>query len=210
MQSKFIIFDLDGTISDPKDGIVRSMNHSLEFHGFATRDEYELVQYIGPPLDKSFTEMTASSDRELVLSLVATYRERYAEVGYSENVLYEGIVDSLETLAQKYPLALCTSKRVDFAEQILSLFNLSHLFQVVSGGDVGIRKTQQLAGLLAESAIGPDSIMVGDRRYDLIGARDNDLRSIGVLWGYGDYQELSAEGPAMILKTPEQLTEVIT
>lgn len=209
MQRKFIVFDLDGTISDPKHGIVRSMNYSLEAHGYDERSESELIQYIGPPLDIAFEEISGSSDRELILSLVSKYRERYSVEGYSENTLYDGVVDSLEKLAQQFPLAICTSKRVDFAEKILSMFDIAHLFQVVSGGDVGISKTQQLAGLLADGSIGLDSIMVGDRNADLSGARNNDLESIGVLWGYGDYQELIRETPTMILENPRQLAEII-
>ena len=85
MQGKFIIFDLDGTISDPKEGIVRSMNYALKSHGFAEKSEAELVKYIGPPLDETFRELSGGSDEELISSLVAKYRERYASSGYHEN-----------------------------------------------------------------------------------------------------------------------------
>ena len=141
MQDRFLIFDLDGTISDPKDGMVRSINYSLKSHGFSARSESELVQYIGPPLDKTFQELVGSSDNALTESLVAKYRERYSSVGYSENTLYEGVTGCLEALAEKHPLAVCTSKRVDFAEKILSLFEISYLFQIVNGGDIGISKS---------------------------------------------------------------------
>lgn len=209
MQNKFIIFDLDGTISDPKDGIVGSINYSLAVHGFVERSDNELIKYIGPPLDKVFEELADNSDKKQILSLVSKYRERYAKVGYTENTLYDGILESLEKLALKYPLALCTSKRADFAHKIISLFQIDHLFKIVSGGDVGISKTQQLSELLANGTIGPNSIMVGDRNADLIGAHNNKLESVGVLWGYGDYQELIKESPSMILETPQQLSEKI-
>tara|TARA_R110002072_G_scaffold5527_9_gene35417 strand:- start:308 stop:940 length:633 start_codon:yes stop_codon:yes gene_type:complete len=207
---KFIVFDLDGTISDPKDGIVRSINFALNTLGYEPRSEDKLTKYIGPPLDKTFEELVASTDQELIRSLVTRYRERYAQVGFSENTLYPGIRESLETIANRYPLAICTSKRVDFAEKILALFDLSHLFQVVNGADIGISKSQQLERLLAEGTIGADSIMVGDRNVDMIGARDNRLLSVGVLWGYGDRDELSHESPNIILQHPDQLPEAIT
>ncbi|TKF24935.1 HAD family hydrolase [Vibrio genomosp. F6] len=210
MAKNFIVFDLDGTISDPKDGIVRSMNYALEAHGFPCRSEQYLERYIGPPLDKAFKELSGSEDTELMLSLVAKYRERYSEVGYSENRLYEGVVSSLEILSEKHPLAICTSKRADFAERILALFGLGHFFEFVSGGDVGITKISQLSDLLSTGKIGSGSIMVGDRNADLIGAHKNGLQSVGVLWGYGDYQELSSESPSMILGSPSELNKIIT
>lgn len=106
MQNKFIIFDLDGTISDPKDGIVRSINFALKAHGFAERRESELTQYIGPPLDKAFQELSNSNDGAVISSLVSKYRERYSSVGYSENIIYDGVVESLEELSTRFPLAI--------------------------------------------------------------------------------------------------------
>ncbi|WPC72770.1 HAD hydrolase-like protein [Vibrio porteresiae] len=208
MAQDFIVFDLDGTISDPKDGIVRSINYALAEHGLAVRSEQELQRYIGPPLDSTFKELSNSSDSKLILSLVAKYRERYSEVGFSENKLYEGVVSSLESLNQHIPLAVCTSKRADFAERILTLFEIRHLFEFVNGGDVGITKVAQLSDLRSAGTIGSGSIMVGDRNVDLIAAHRNGLKSVGVLWGYGDYEELSSEQPSMILQSPSELIKI--
>ena len=208
MAQDFIVFDLDGTISDPKDGIVRSINYALAKHGLAVRSEQELQRYIGPPLDSTFKELSNSSDSKLILSLVAKYRERYSEVGFSENKLYEGVVSSLESLNKHTPLAVCTSKRADFAERILTLFEIRHLFEFVNGGDVGITKVAQLSDLRSAGTIGSGSIMVGDRNVDLIAAHRNGLKSVGVLWGYGDYEELSFEQPSMILQSPSELIKI--
>ena len=120
------------------------------------------------------------------------------------------LLTCLEILATRFPLAVCTSKRVDFAEIILDLFNISHLFKVVSGGDVGISKSRQLAELLANGLVGQDSIMVGDRNVDMIAANDNGLLAVGVLWGYGDYEELIHENPYLILGSPNHLPRKIT
>ena len=146
MKYEYLVFDLDGTISDPKEGIVKSLNYSLSAHGFETQDQGELSRFIGPPLDNTFIAITKSDDAELISSLVSKYRERYSDIGFSENVLYEGIPEALEHLSSipDIKLGICTSKRVDFAERILDLFGLRHFFFFVNGGDVGIEKWQQL------------------------------------------------------------------
>ncbi|GHA33603.1 HAD family hydrolase [Photobacterium aphoticum] len=208
-QQPVIIFDLDGTISDPKVGIVRCMNHALKAHGYPTRDEAEISRYIGPPLDLTFQTLVKSDDPVLVASLVATYRDRYATEGYAENTLYDGMVEVIKALAEHYPLAVCTSKRRDFAEMILARFDLLPYFQFVNGGEIGVQKTQQLSALLHQGDIDARAIMIGDRNVDLIAAHNNGLRAIGVLWGYGDEAELSQENPAEIVGSPEALTTAI-
>lgn len=210
MQYDFLIFDLDGTISDPKDGIVRSFNYSLEHHGFETRNEEDIAICIGPPLDKTFSHLTRQTDKRLLTSLVSKYRERYAEVGYSENVLYDGIRESLTELhkTDKSRLAICTSKRADFAEKILKMFGLLDMFEFVNGGDIGVEKWQQLGQLLSDSVISRESIMIGDRSYDLVAAHKNNLQSAGVLWGYGSKAELLKENPKHLFSNPAQLMEL--
>ena len=201
------MFDLDGTISDPKDGIVRSLNHALSAHGFACQDKNALTAYIGPPLDSTFRTITASDDPALITSLVAKYRERYSEVGYSENVLYAGIPDVLEQLSSMtgVKLGICTSKRVDFAERILDLFDLSHFFTFVDGGDVGIEKWQQLQMLIEKKIINQNSLMIGDRHVDLTAAHRNKMHSAGVLWGYGSLEEIEEHEPAYIFSNPGEI-----
>ncbi len=134
MKYEYLIFDLDGTISDPKDGITRSLNYALSAHGFEEQYEEALSKFIGPPLDSTFVTITKSDNPELISSLVAKYRERYSDIGFSENVLYQDIPDVLEQLhiTPGIKLGICTSKRADFAERILELFNLRHLISFVS------------------------------------------------------------------------------
>lgn len=163
MKYEYLVFDLDGTISDPKDGIVRSLNFALEAFGFEQRTEKELCTFIGPPLGVSFSSLTGSSDTVLINSLVAKYRERYSDVGYAENSLYSGIPEVLANLSTNkgLKLGICTSKRANFAERILELFSLRHHFCFVNGGDVGIEKWQQLASLLEQGEINKKSAMIG-------------------------------------------------
>jgi len=207
--SSTIIFDLDGTLSDPKDGIVRSINYALEAHGFDSRSETELLTCIGPPLDASFRELLQTDDKSLVSSLVKKYRERYANVGFSENCLYDGVFDSLSSLYGEQPLAVCTSKPAAFARKIIEMFDLDGFFEFIDGGDVGVSKVTQLSDLRASGLVGPGSVMVGDRMFDLRAANKNGLSSVGVLWGYGSFEELSVEKPALMLDKPLDLLRVV-
>jgi phosphoglycolate phosphatase len=206
-----LIFDLDGTLSDPKQGIVRSLNYALSAFDFPTCEEDELTVFIGPPLDYAFKQLTQSEDASLISSLVAKYRERYADIGYAENVLYEGIPVVLAELAAEpgTQLGVCTSKRVDFAEQILDMFGIRALFKFVDGGEVGVAKEHQLRQLLSAKKINRNSLMIGDRKFDLVAAEKNCLSSAGVLWGYGSRDELEQYKPALLLSEPKEMLELL-
>lgn len=123
--------------------------------------------------------------------------------------LYPGIPEALLALVRRgHRLGVCTSKRVDFAEQILELFGLRAYFQFVRGGDVGISKDQQLRELLRDGVAGTDATMIGDRAVDIFAARANDLNSVGVLWGHGSLEELSGAGADTLLHSVEELTSI--
>jgi len=202
----FLIFDLDGTISDPIDGIWRSINFALEYFGYDPCPEEAINNCIGPPLDESFVSLTGERSSEKAQEFVRKYRERFARVGYSENRLYPGITESLMSLAkQGFPLGICTSKRADFAEKIVKMFQLSDYFEFISGGDVGIKKSQQIKSLLLDNRIDKRSLMIGDRYVDLRAAHENGINSVGVLWGYGSREELEAESPNYLLAHPQDL-----
>lgn len=201
-----LVFDLDGTLTDPAEGTTKCLNYALAEHGLALRSPAELQRYIGPPLDDTFRALLQLAKAAPVDDLVATYRVRYARVGYSENVLYEGIAEVLSELrASGLTLGVCTSKRVDFAEQILVLFSLRQYFEFVNGGDIGISKDQQLAQLLEQGQVDRDSTMIGDRCFDVAAAKSNGLRSVGVLYGYGTVKELEAAAPDWLISTPQEI-----
>jgi phosphoglycolate phosphatase len=207
----YLIFDLDGTLSDSAIGIARSINHSLNYHGYAEQSASNLIKYFGPPIDHAFKHLVGSSDQSHINSLVTKFRERYSTIGYSENTLYDGIDAALQVLYQSgINLGVCTTKRVDLAEKVLSMFGLRGYFKFVCGGDVGVQKWQQLEGMLQEKIISSNSIMIGDREGDLIAAHKNSLHSAGVLWGYGDIVELSAHNPNFIFESPVDLTQLIS
>lgn len=204
-----LVFDLDGTISDPALGIGRSINHALVTHNFASIDTDEVSRCIGPPLDESFARLVPGADTTLITRLVAAYRERYAEVGYAENQLYPDMPPVLQQLRERgVTLGVCTTKRVDFAEQILALFGLREHFAFVSGGDIGVRKADQLRGLRAAGALGEAATMIGDRDIDILAAHANGLRAVGVLWGHGSAAELLAARPHLLLGAPGELLQL--
>lgn len=208
--TRILVFDLDGTISDPVTGICRSMNYSLEAFGYPALSEREVSCYIGPPIECTFREITGETSDERIAAMIARFRERYGRAGYAENTLYPGIFETITGLSDRgVPLGVCTSKRADFAEKILAMFGLRDCFVFVSGGDVGIRKADQLGRLLSSGAIDRTAVMIGDRSVDILAARANGLASVGVLWGYGSRAELEKAGPGRILCRPEEIGELI-
>lgn len=209
MPHDLLLFDLDGTLSDPLEGIGRSINYALTHFGFPEQTMADLAAYIGPPLDESFRIITSVHDAAVIGALVAKYRERYAEVGYCENVLYPGIAEALDSLDRAgMPMAVCTSKRVDFAEQILEMFGLRHHFRFVSGGEIGTHKWQQMAALRSQNQVTPSSVMIGDRDVDMVAAHRNGLTAAAVLWGYGSPAELHAEAPRYCFTAPADLQQL--
>lgn len=182
------------------------MNYALESLGYGTYPLSDLAKRVGPPLDESFKAITGSNNDVEISKLVAKYRERYAEVGYSENILYPGVASAINILAEKcIPMAICTSKRQDFADKILSMFGLRSNFQFISGGDIGISKWQQIETLLSDKVINSQTLMIGDRAVDLTAAHKNGIGSVGVLWGYGSRSELESAQPCYLLARASEL-----
>ncbi|MCG8634325.1 MAG: HAD hydrolase-like protein [Desulfobacterales bacterium] len=206
MAAPYLLFDLDGTLSDPLQGIARSINYALGAFGYPTEPEADLARFIGPPLDKTFALLAGTGSEDHIRELVTKFRERFGDIGYKENTLYPGIPPVLEQLKERgVPMAVCTSKRADFAQKIISMFDLDPYFEFVSGGDIGISKGQQIQGLVGQDRISRSSIMIGDRDVDIIAARENSLPACGVLWGYGSREELESENPEYLVTTPDEL-----
>jgi phosphoglycolate phosphatase len=206
-----LIFDLDGTLTDPLTGIVRCINHALSSHDHQVKSEQEIRPYIGPPLEVALSDLSGSTDEAHIKELVTTYRERYGELGYSENVVYDGIYELLDTLqGQGFRMGVCTSKFEKYAIKVLEEFKLSKYFTFVSGsGAYGTTKSDQLRDLLDAKVALDSSLMIGDRYIDLTSAHSVGLRCAGVLWGYGSLEELTAEEPTFIAESPTQLSATI-
>jgi phosphoglycolate phosphatase len=204
------VFDLDGTLSDPFEGIWRSVNFALATVAADPVPREAFPRYIGPPIDRTFRTLLPDVDDDGVHALVAAFRDRYGRLGYAENTLYDGVPEVLDALrSNAHPCGVCTAKRRDFAVRILEMFTLDHQFGFVDGGDVGVAKADQLAGLLKAGTIGTDAIMIGDRASDIAAAATNGLRAIGVTWGFGSREELADAGPREIANTPAALLGIV-
>jgi phosphoglycolate phosphatase len=207
-----IYFDLDGTLTDPKSGIVRSIQYALGRLDRATPSEDELTWCIGPPLRASLKSLLGTD--ELAEKAVSLYRERFADIGLYENEIYPGIENTLSVLAKSgRRLFVATSKPHLYAVRIIDHFKLTAYFERVFGSELdGTRsgKTELLSYALQATAVDPQqAIMIGDRSHDMIGARNNAMTAVGVLYGYGSKQELVDAGAHHLCATPEQLPGTI-
>lgn len=201
-----LIFDLDGTLSDPAVGVLRSINHSLSYFGYPELPPECISECIGPPIDHTFARLSGSTDAAHVRELVAKYREGYSDVGYAENVLYDGIADVLAMLhARDVSMGVCTSKRVDFAERILTMFALRSNSRFVSGGEDGASKAEHLGNLVNDGVVPKHAIMIGDRVVDSEAAHHSGLTSAGVVWGHGSEAELRRAGAHHLLFAPREI-----
>jgi phosphoglycolate phosphatase len=196
---KHLLFDLDGTLTDPREGITRSYVHALEALGVRAPPLAALERYIGPPTREVLADLLQTHDRERIELGVTLYRERFSSVGLFENAPYAGIGAVLAGLRERgFALWVCTSKPEVYAVQILEHFELAQYFKHIYGCELdGTRahKHELLAYLLEREAIAPDrAVMIGDRLHDVRAAQLNALRSIGVLYGFGTEAELMAAG----------------
>lgn len=209
-----LLFDLDGTLTDPRPGIVGCIRFALDQLGSKCPNDDALANYIGPPLRGTFATLLDTSDAERIEEALRLYRQRFAQTGLYENKVYEGVPAMLDTLAHMYGAAyVVTSKPAVYAERIVDHFGLGHHFRKVYGAELDGRrddKAELLAYLLANEGVGPSaSVMVGDRSADIVAAKANEVRSIGVLWGYGSEAELMDAGADMLCRTPSELATLL-
>jgi phosphoglycolate phosphatase len=197
LQYKTIVFDLDGTISDPFVGISRSINYALESLDYDPVDPERIRPLIGPPLTEIFEILLGALRERDMLGLVDKYRERY------------DIPTIIEQLAGRgYRMGICTSKRADYAQRIVEMFGLAQFFAFVDGGGVGIEKREQIESLVANGLTASSAIMIGDRAVDILAGRSNELASAGVLWGFGERPELEEAAPDHLLESPADLLDL--
>ena len=171
------------------------MNYSLAAFGYPEVTEREAAGSSGRPSNVPLKRSRARPRTNVSLKLSPGSGNGTGGAGYAENTLYPGVSESIRALARGIALGVCTSKRADFAEKILELFGLRDSFLFVSGGDVGIRKADQLGWLLADGRIDRTAVMIGDRAVDILAARANGLLSVGVLWGYREQEGIAGCGP---------------
>ena len=211
-----IFFDLDGTLTDPAQGITNSFIHALKYFGREIPSYEELCNLIGPPLPYSF-ETILGFPKEKVMEAVAKYREYFATKGLYENSVYPGIPELLQTLkANGKHLVVATSKPEEYSIKIIDHFGLSKYFDFVCGSlmdESRSKKAEVIAYALERCGLGESDknrvLMVGDRHHDIEGAQQNGLKSCGVLFGYGSRTELEDAGADYIAEDINELSEVI-
>ena len=213
--TRTLLFDLDGTLTDPRPGFVRSVRYALDRLAAACPADDVLASFIGPPLRGTFAALLRTADGALIETAMALYRERYAEVGLFENAVYQGVPEMLEAVrGQGSALFVATAKPREYAERIATHFGLDRFFARIYGAELGGRfddKADLLAHLLAVEGVPPDAaLMVGDRASDILAARVNGVRAIGILWGYGSEAELGGAGATRLCATPAQLARCLT
>ena len=209
-----IYFDLDGTLTDPKPGITRSIQYALQKLDHPTiPTEDELTWCIGPPLRASFVRLLgAETSADLAVSY---YRERFSDIGLYENGVYDGIGEVLTSLcASGHRLFVATSKPHVFAERIIDHFGLRDHFERVFGSELDgtrVDKSHLLEYALKQASVDPSkTLMIGDRSHDMVGAVNNGMKGIGVLYGYGSQDELLAAGAHHVCATPGAILGCIT
>ena len=209
---RYFLFDLDGTLADNGEGILKSAQYALDFFGIHNEPQERLRAFVGPPLDESFRELYGFS-QEKAWEAVAKYRERYAVKGVFENHLYPGVREGLERLSQRAVLCLATSKPEVFARLILEMNGILPLFQVVVGAQLDGSRTHkaEVIGAVLEQLGHPpkgQAVMAGDRKHDILGAKKAGVQSIAVEYGFAPPGELAAAGADWIVPTVAELEEL--
>ena len=210
----YILFDLDGTLTNSELGITKSVQHALKKFGIEVEDRTALRPFIGPPLGESFQVYYGLSKEESEQA-IKYYRERFSVKGLYENEVYEGVEKMLQDLKESgKKLILATSKPEKFTMLILEHFDLLKYFDFVAGATMDgsrgekadvIRYALEISGIEDKT----EAIMVGDRKFDILGAKENSLASIGVLYGFGDREELTEAGADYIVERAEDIVKVL-
>ncbi len=209
--SAHIYLDLDGTLTDPYEGITRCILYALDKLGFPHPDDDYLYSCIGPPLYDTFPEMVGD---DLTLRAIDLYRERFADVGWRENIPYDGILETLRRIADEgHTLFVATSKPHVHAKKIVDHFGMGPYIEAVYGCELDGTRAHKVELLEYAKQLNPGDvrrIMIGDRKHDLIGASANGMLPIGVSYGYGSDEELTAAGAVAIAATPAELPDILS
>ncbi len=205
-----VYFDLDGTLTDPFEGITKCILYALDKLGFPHPSDEYLHSCIGPPLYNTFPEMVGE---DLTLKAIDLYRERFDELGWLENKPYDGIHDALTAVADTgCTMFVATSKPRIAAGRIIEHFEMGKFFDRVFGCELdgtNANKADLLGFAIGENPAAASRIMIGDRKHDLIGAIANAIQPIGVSYGYGSHDELTAAGATAIADSPAELADLV-
>lgn len=212
---EYLLFDLDGTLTDPKEGITKSVQYALKHYGIWVDDLDSLCPFIGPPLKDSFQKYYDFSEQQ-AKEAIQVYREYFSVTGWSQNKVFPGIPEMLgELKAAGKKLYLATSKPEVFAKQILEHFDLASYFEFVGGADLEetrVGKGDVIQYVLDTCGLSDKKekiLMIGDREHDVLGARKQGLECVGVLFGYGDRKEMEDCHAAYIAESINELRKML-
>ncbi len=213
MKYKNILFDLDGTLTNPKEGITNSVAYALKRYGIIVENKDELVPFIGPPLYDSFMKYYGF-DRKKAEEAVEVYREYFRPYGIFENIVYDGIGEILNSLKEiGYTLLIASSKPEEFVKQITKKFQLEEYFSEQVGSTMDgslIKKADVINEAIRRLDLNKaETVMVGDKSHDIIGAKTAGIDGIGVRWGFASEGELEAEKPVFIAETVADLYDFL-
>ena len=207
MAQKSIFFDLDGTLTDSGEGIINCATLALEHFGLPVPTREEMRVFVGPPLDKMFIQHGVPADR--VEEAIRVFRSRYVPIGILENYPYPGIRELLEQLkAAGHRLFVATSKPEEMALRVLERFELTGFFEKICGATLDgsrIEKADVISYLLTQVDSVENTVMVGDTKFDVLGAAEHGIPTIGITWGYGEKKDMVNAGAIAIAHTPEEL-----
>ncbi|WP_367714535.1 HAD hydrolase-like protein [Nitratireductor sp. GISD-1A_MAKvit] len=209
-----VLFDLDGTLTNPFVGISNCIRHAMEKMGCRAPDDDAIRSHIGPPLQTTFAAFLETDDEARIWEAVGHYRERYQRVGKFENELIPGIREVLaHCLGAGHFLSVATSKMEAYSKDIIAHFGLSEFFHAIHGSapdGTNANKADLIRHILASEPINAmNAVMIGDRLHDVVGGRANGVPAIGVLWGFGDRVELEEAGAVAIVERPVDLASAI-
>lgn len=211
MEKKTILFDLDGTLTDSGEGIINCAIVALQHFGLPIPSREEMRVFVGPPLQETFLRFGVPADK--TDEAIRVYRSRYIPIGKFENTPYPGIRELLETLkAHGHSLYVATSKPEGMSVEILEHFDLARYFDGICGATMDTsRSTKEavIAYLLEQNGRADNMVMVGDTKFDILGAKAHGIPAIGVAWGYGEITDMEAAGAAAIAHSPGALLELL-
>lgn len=209
---KYLLFDLDGTLTDSSEGITKCVQYALDDFGYKDQPMEKLLRFIGPSLRESFTQFYGMTE-EQAEAATAKYRERFSPIGIYENRLYDGIEDMLIALYEAgYVLCLASAKPEAFVERILDYFHISQYFHIIRGSSFDTSrdtKAKVIEAVLADLPEGYQKdqvVMIGDRHHDVEGASALEVDCVGVSYGFGSREELMESGAVWVADTVEELT----
>lgn len=214
VKASVLLFDLDGTLTDPKEGILNSIHYALKKKNIVENHPEELLSFIGPPLHISFKNRYHLTD-EKAFEIVSVFREYFAVKGVFENTLYSGIFELLQELKrQKKTIALATAKPTHFAKQVIEHFKIAPFIDYIAGANTdGSRTDKKEIVAYAKEITGnkPDAeyLMIGDREYDIMGAHFNNVETCWVTYGYGEEAIVVKENPKYICHTVADLSDLL-